>query len=75
MFHDLNNNGTADAGETIVHRSQALPPGFRLSGNLNVARYIAFTPAGRTRLVSGAFQVGTLTLCKEFGSERRHGKS
>ena len=68
VFHDTNNNGTADAGEAIVHYTQALPQGFRLSGNMNVARYISFTPAGRTRLVSGAFQAGTLTLCKDQGT-------
>ena len=64
IFHDTNNNGTADAGETIVHHSQALPDGFKLSGNQSVAGYISFTASGRTRLVSGAFQAGTLTLCK-----------
>ena len=68
VFHDSNNNGTADAGEAIVHYTQALPEGFRLSGNMHVARYISFTPAGRTRLVSGAFQAGTLTLCKVRGT-------
>lgn len=69
VFHDPNNNGTADAGELIVHHTQALPAGFKLSGNQNVASYISFTPSGRTRLVSGAFQAGTLTLCKAFGTE------
>jgi type IV fimbrial biogenesis protein FimT len=69
VFHDTNNNGTADAGELIVQHSQALPDGFKLSGNQNVAGYISFTPSGRTRLVSGAFQAGTLTLCKASGEE------
>jgi type IV fimbrial biogenesis protein FimT len=69
VFHDTNNNGSADAGELVVHHSQALPEGFKLSGNQNVASYISFTPSGRTRLVSGAFQAGTLTLCKANGAE------
>jgi type IV fimbrial biogenesis protein FimT len=69
VFHDPNNNGTADPGEAIVQRTQALPAGFTLSGNQSVARYISFTPTGRTRLVSGAFQAGTLTLCKSLAAE------
>lgn len=69
VFHDPNNNGTADAGEAIVQRTHALPAGFTLSGNQSVARYISFTPTGRTRLVSGAFQAGTLTLCKLLAPE------
>ena len=69
VFHDPNNNGSADAGEAVVHHTQALPQGFKLSGNLNVAKYISFTPFGRTRMVSGAFQAGTLTLCKANGTE------
>ena len=69
VFHDTNNNGTADAGELVVRYNQALPDGFKLSGNQNVAGYISFTESGRTRLVSGAFQAGTLTLCKASGTE------
>lgn len=69
VFHDPNNNGTTDAGEAIVHYTLALPQGFRLYGNQNVAKYISFTPNGRTRLVGGAFQAGTLTLCKAYGTE------
>lgn len=68
VFHDPNNNGSADAGELIVHHTQALPKGFRLYGNQNVATYISFTASGRTRMVTGALQLGTLTLCKEDGA-------
>ena len=34
-----------------------------IQGNLPVERYISYTPDGRTRLLSGGFQAGTLTLC------------
>lgn len=67
VFHDPNDNGVADAGERILHYTQALASGFKLWGNQNVARYISFTSSGRTRLASGAFQAGTLTLCKQTG--------
>jgi type IV fimbrial biogenesis protein FimT len=65
VFRDSNNNGALDAGEPVVHHTQALPRGFRLTGNQSLASYISFAPSGRTRLVGGAFQAGTLTLCKE----------
>ena len=65
VFRDTNNNSSLDAGEPVVHHTQALPRGFRLTGNQSLADYISFAPSGRTRLVSGAFQAGTLTLCKQ----------
>jgi type IV fimbrial biogenesis protein FimT len=65
VFRDANNDGVVDPGEHVVHHTQALPSGFRLTGNQNVANYISFAASGRTRMVSGAFQAGTLTLCKQ----------
>jgi len=65
VFHDSDNNGVRDAGEPLVARMEALPPGWHLAGNSAVARYISFHPTGTTKLVSGAFQAGTLTLCRE----------
>lgn len=70
VFHDANNNGARDAGETIVSRVDPLPKDLRLSGNLNVARYVSYAPTGETKLASGAFQAGTITLCNaSSGSE------
>lgn len=65
MFSDANNNGVREDTEQLVHRFSAFPPGFRLAGNLNVARYVSFGPNGGTRMTGGAFQAGTLTVCKE----------
>jgi type IV fimbrial biogenesis protein FimT len=64
VFRDANNDGKVDPGEQVVHYTQALPSGFRLTGNQNIGSYISFAPTGRTRMVSGAFQAGTITLCK-----------
>jgi type IV fimbrial biogenesis protein FimT len=63
VFHDANNNGTREAGEPIVQRVDPLPKDMRLSGNLNVAKYISYAPTGETKLATGAFQAGTITLC------------
>ena len=68
VFQDSNDNGVVDAGEAIIERMQALPASFRLVGNQNVAKYVSFDPSGATKLVSGAFQAGTLTLCRLPGA-------
>jgi len=68
VFHDANNNAALDAGETVILTRQALPAGFSLTGNTPVAKYISYAPTGGTKLISGAWQGGTLTLCNESGS-------
>ena len=64
VFHDVNNSGLREPDELLIRRLEALPPGYRLVGNQNVARYISFSSSGSTRLTSGAFQAGTVTLCR-----------
>ena len=65
VFHDRNNNGARDAGEPVLVGHAALPGGWRLTGNAPVAAYLSFNGMGMTRSFSGAFQAGTLTLCRE----------
>jgi type IV fimbrial biogenesis protein FimT len=64
VFHDRNGNGEREDEEEVVHRFGKLPAGFRLVGNVGVARYVSFNPSGGTRSVTGAFQAGTLTVCR-----------
>lgn len=73
VFHDANGNGWRESTETIIQREQALGGDVRLMGNLNVARYVSFSPNGTTRLVGGGFQAGTLTVCHQSmaGGEAR----
>lgn len=63
VFHDANNDGLRDESEPVLSHVQALSSDLRLSGNLYVARYISYAPTGEAKLVSGAFQAGTITLC------------
>lgn len=63
VFHDANNNAALDGGERVILSQEALPADIRLTGNQPVSRYISYTPTGATRLSSGAFQAGTLTVC------------
>jgi len=64
IFHDDDNDAARAAGERIIEQAPALPSGWRVSGNQNVARYVAYHPAALTRMTSGAFQAGTITVCK-----------
>ena len=63
LFHDANNNAQVDAGEAIVLRQGHVASGPRLWGNGSVANYVSYSASGGAKLVSGAFQAGTFTLC------------
>ena len=65
LFHDLNNNAVLDAGEEVVRQQGPASAGVRLRGNFAVANYVSYTPTGTAKLISGAFQAGTFTLCME----------
>jgi type IV fimbrial biogenesis protein FimT len=65
VFHDANANGSVDAGEEIVGRHGPLPSGWRMTGNTPVASYVSYTSAGTSKMLSGAFQAGTVTLCRD----------
>lgn len=64
VFQDTNQNAVRDPGEPVLHREPAMPAGWRASGNQPVRRYVSFTPLGLTRLETGGFQAGTITLCR-----------
>ena len=65
LFHDLNNNAALDAGEEVLRQQGPASAGIRLAGNLPIANYVSYTPTGTAKLISGAFQAGTFTLCVE----------
>ncbi len=65
LFHDANNNAQFDAGEQVVLRQGPVSVGPRLTGNSPVANYVSYSASGSAKLVSGAFQAGTFTLCPE----------
>jgi type IV fimbrial biogenesis protein FimT len=67
VFHDRNNNAAWDVGETVIERHQALSPGWWLTGNGPVSNYVSYGSTGYSKLVSGAFQAGTFTLCPDAG--------
>ena len=63
VFHDDNNNAVVDIGEVILHRETGFSSYVRISGNGPVKNYVSYEPHGKTSLISGAFQAGTITAC------------
>ncbi|MFN3545069.1 MAG: GspH/FimT family pseudopilin [Thiobacillus sp.] len=71
VFDDRNNNAVVDEGEEVLRRGPPLRGGLLMTGNPPVAAYISYTPLGLTKKTSGAFQAGTITLCRAGGGEAR----
>lgn len=63
LFIDHNHNGQLDTNEPVIRRSAGYTDGWRLTGNGNMQHQLTYLPAGYTRTVAGAMQMGTLTLC------------
>jgi len=68
LFEDTDGNASRADAEALIHVHAALPPGFRARGNGTVARYVSYAPSSRSLQVSGAFQSGTITLCRASNS-------
>lgn len=69
IFVDLDADGRHDDGEPLLYVGAARGAGVRIGGNAPVSRYVRYTPSGEARLLSGAFQAGTLTVCHESGRQ------
>ena len=65
VLQDQNNNGQGDAGEWIVQHRAGTLQGVRLRGNTPVSSYVSYTASGVPRLLAGALQAGTLTVCPQ----------
>lgn len=69
IFIDLDADGSHDDGEPLLYVGAPRGAGVRIGGNAPVSRYVRYTPSGEARLLSGAFQAGTLTVCHESGRQ------
>ncbi|QJW84188.1 prepilin-type N-terminal cleavage/methylation domain-containing protein [Ramlibacter terrae] len=56
LFEDANNSGTREEGEPLLERLLPIPPGYRLTANAPLARYVSYSPFGHARLTSNAFR-------------------
>ena len=64
VFSDQDGDAVRGPSEPVLQRFQALPPGFSVTGNQTVGNYVSWHPTGSTRMPSGAFQAGTITVCR-----------
>lgn len=64
VYADANQNGELDAGETVIRVQGAARPGITVRGNRPVEDYVSYTAVGQTRMISGALQMGTFTVCR-----------
>lgn len=69
VFVDHNGNGVHDGDEPILRQGARTAAGVRISGNTPVSRYVRYTPTGRAKLLGGAFQAGTISLCHVDGEQ------
>lgn len=64
IFLDDDEDGKPSGGEQVLYRST--PQNHtQMSGNRWVSNYVKFHPDGSAHTASGAFQVGTITVCTE----------
>jgi len=68
MFVDDNSNGIWDPEELLLQQSKALPSVVSATGNAPVNRYISFGANGRSLVLNGGFQAGTLTFCERLSA-------
>ena len=64
VFVDENENGRIDDGERVIEVDGGAPRGITIAANRPVDDYVSYTSLGRARMLNGALQMGTLTVCR-----------
>ena len=64
MHTDDNADGVVDQDEMLLRAEGPAPQDITIDGNRPVDDYVSFTSLGHARLLSGALQMGTFTVCK-----------
>jgi type IV fimbrial biogenesis protein FimT len=64
VYVDADHDGQVDGRDAILRAEGPALPGITARGNKPLASYVSYTSMGTARLVSGALQMGTLTVCK-----------
>jgi len=64
MYVDINHDGRIDAGEPVLGIEGHAPPGITIAANGPLDDYVSYTSIGHARMLSGALQMGTFTICK-----------
>jgi type IV fimbrial biogenesis protein FimT len=64
LYVDSDRDGQVDGDDAILRAEGPALPGITARGNRPLASYVSYTSMGTARLLSGALQMGTLTVCK-----------
>ena len=65
VYADTSRDGTVDPDEPLVRVEGPAPSGISIRANHPLDNYVSFTSLGRARLLNGALQMGTFTLCRD----------
>lgn len=61
---DENRNGRIDDDEAVLELADPAPEGVTISANRPVEDYVSYTSLGHARMLNGALQMGTFTVCR-----------
>jgi type IV fimbrial biogenesis protein FimT len=64
VYVDINRDGKVDAGEPVLETDGAAPRGITVTANRPVDDYVSYTNLGQARMLNGALQMGTFTVCR-----------
>jgi type IV fimbrial biogenesis protein FimT len=63
MHDDGDADGQIKAGESSIRALEPVAPGVTITANHPLADYVSYTAYGHARMLSGALQIGTFTVC------------
>ena len=63
MHADADASGQLEAASDLIRARESVEPGVTVSANRPLADYVSYTAFGHARLLNGALQIGTLTVC------------
>ena len=64
VFVDVNQNGRIDEGEPVLGIDGHAPRGITIAANRPLDDYVSYMSVGHARMLSGALQMGTFTVCR-----------
>jgi type IV fimbrial biogenesis protein FimT len=64
VFVDVNRDGRVDADEPLLGLEGRAPNGITVEANRPVDDYVSYTSLGHARMLNGALQMGTFTVCR-----------
>ena len=71
VFVDVYRDGQVDDDEPVLAVEGPAPPGISVRANRPLDGYVSYTSLGQARMLNGALQMGTLTVCRS-GQQALH---